>query len=126
MTMSEYTVTMSFSGVRSRILMTAGTDEILRAVLPPPRQVRHTRAALSLLEALALWLDCSPRVVVSAADLDATSLFGLTDDFGTPQRGVYYHVEVVEPKPRRRSTRLAGVGEFRDLRQLSLIPGGRP
>ena len=63
--MSEYTVTMSFSGVRSRILITAGTDEILRAVLPPPRQVRHTQAALSFLEALALWLDRSPRVVVS-------------------------------------------------------------
>ena len=123
--MSEYTVTMSFSGVRSRILVTAGTDEILRAVLPPPRQVRHPRAALSFLKSLALWLDCCPRVVVSAADLDATSLFGLTDDFGTPQGGVYCNVEVVEPKPHRRGKRLAGVGEFRDLRQLSLIPGGR-
>jgi hypothetical protein len=124
--MSEYTVTMSFSGVRSRILITAGTDEILRAVLPPPRQVRHTHAALSFLEGLALWLDSSPRVVVSAAEVDATSLFGLTDDFGAPARGVYYHVEVVEPKPRRRGTRLAGVGEFRDLRQLGLLPGERP
>lgn len=45
MTMSEHTVTMSFSGVRSRILVTAGTDEILRAVVPPPRQVRHTQAS---------------------------------------------------------------------------------
>lgn len=124
--MSEYTVTMSFSGVRSRILITAGTDEILRAVLPPPRQVRHTRCALAFLEALALWLDHSPRVVVSAAEVDATSLFGLTDDFGTPQRGIFCNVEVVERKPRRRGTRLAGVGDFRDLRQLSLIPGGRP
>jgi len=87
--------------------------------------VRHTQAALSFLEALALWLDHSPRVVVSAAEVDATSLFGLTDDFGTPQRGVYYHVEVVEPKPRQRGKRLAGVGEFRDLRQLSLVPGGQ-
>ena len=124
--MSEYTVTMSFSGVRSRILVTAGTDEILRAVLPSPRQVRHTQAALSFLEALALWLDHSPRVVVSAAEVDATSLFGLTDDFGSPGRGVYYQVEVVERKPRRRGKRLAGVGEFRDLRQLNLLSGGRP
>jgi len=124
--MSEYTVTMSFSGVRSRILLMAGTDEILRAVLPPHRQVRHTEAALSFLEALALWLDQSLHVVVSAAEVDATSLFGLTDDFGTPGRGAYYQVEVVEPKPRRRGRRLAGVGEFRDLRQLSLLSGGRP
>jgi hypothetical protein len=126
MAMSDYTVTMSFSDVRSRILVTAGTDEILRAVMPPPRQVRHTQAALSFLEALALWLDRSPRVVVSAAEVDATSLLGLTDDFGTPARGIYYQVEVVEPKPRRRGKRIAGVGEFRDLRQLSLIPGGHP
>jgi hypothetical protein len=124
--MSEYTVTMSFSGVRSRILVTAGTDEILRAVLPAPRQVRHTQAASSFLEALALWLDQRLRVVVSAAEVDATSLFGLTDDFGSPGRGVYYQVEVVERKPRRRGRRLAGVGEFRDLRQLSLLSGGRP
>jgi hypothetical protein len=124
--MNEYTVTMSFSGVRSRILVTAGTDEILRAVLPAPRQVRHTQAASSFLEALALWLDQRLRVVVSAAEVDATSLLGLTDDFGSPGRGVYYQVEVVERKPRRRGKRLAGVGEFRDLRQLSLLSGGRP
>ena len=124
--MSEYTVTMSFSDVRSRILVTAGADEILRAVLPAPRQLRHPRAALALVEALALWLDHSPRVVVSAAEVDATSLFGLTDDFGNPQRGLYFHVEVVEPKPRRRGVRLGGVGEFRDLSQLCLLDGGRP
>jgi len=124
--MNEYTVTMSFSGVRSRILVTAGTDEILRAVLPAPRQVRHTQATLSFLEALALWLDQRLRVVVSAAEVDATSLLGLTDDFGSPGRGVYYQVEVVERKPRRRGKRLAGVGEFRDLRQLNLLSGGRP
>jgi hypothetical protein len=124
--MNEYTVTMSFSGVRSRILVTAGTDEILRAVLPAPRQVRHTQAASSFLEALALWLDQRLRVVVSAAEVDATSLLGLTDDFGSPGRGVYYQVEVVERKPRRRGRRLAGVGEFRDLRQLNLLSGGRP
>lgn len=123
--MSEYTVTMSFSGVRSRILLMAGTDEVLRAVLPPHRQVRHPQAALSFLEALALWLDQRLRVVVSAADVDATSLFGLTDDLGSPGRGVYYEVEVAEPKPRRRGRKLAGVGEFRDLRQLSLLSGGR-
>jgi hypothetical protein len=47
--------------------------------------------------------------------VDATSLFGLTDDFGTPQRGVYYHVEVVEPKPRRRGV----VGQFEYISRAS-------
>ena len=123
--MSEYTVTMSFSPARSRILVTGGADELLRAVLPPPRQVRHDRAALSLLEALALWLDCCPRVVVSADESDATYSFGLTDEIGNPQRSVYYAVEVVQRRARRRGRRIAGVGDFRDLRQLTLVPGGR-
>jgi hypothetical protein len=123
--MSEYTVTMSFSPARSRILVTAGADELMRAVLPPPRQVRHDRAALSLLEALALWLDRSPRVVVSADESDATYSFGLTDEIGNPQRSVYYTVEVVQRPARRRSRRIAGVGDFRDLRQLTLVGGER-
>ena len=77
--MSEYTVTMSFSPARRRILVTAGADELLRAVLSPQRQVRHDRAALALLEALALWLDRCPRVVVSADEADATYSFGLNE-----------------------------------------------
>jgi hypothetical protein len=125
MTMSEYTVTMSFSTARSRILVTAGADELMRAVLPPPRQVRNDRAALSLLEALALWLDRCPRVVVSADEAAATYSFGLTDEIGNPQRSVYYAVEVVERLARHRGRRIAGVGDFRDLRQLSLVRGGR-
>lgn len=123
--MSEYTVTMSFSPARSRILVTAGADELLRAVLPPPRQVRHDRAALALLEALALWLDRSPRVVVSADEADATYSFGLTDEIGNPQRSVYYTVEVVARPARRRGRRIVGVGDFRDLRQLTLVHGER-
>jgi hypothetical protein len=123
--MSQYTVTMSLSGTRTRILVTDGDDELMRAVLPATRQVRHPRAALMLLEGLALWLDRPPRIAVSAADLDGTSFFGLTDDFGNPQQSVYYSVEVVERPVRRRSKGLGGVGDFRDLRQLSLIGGAR-
>jgi hypothetical protein len=79
-----------------------------------------------LLEALALWLDRCPRVVVSADEADATYSFGLTDEIGNPQRSVYYTVEVVaRPARRRRGRRIAGVGDFRDLRQLSLVPGER-
>jgi len=123
--MSEYTVTLSLSSTRSRILVTAGADELMRAVLLPWRQVHHERAAVSFLESLALWLDRPLRVVVSADEADGTSFFGLTDEIGNPQRGVYYTVEVVARPARRRATRISGVGDFRDLRQLSLIDGGR-
>lgn len=125
MMMSQYTVILSLTAARTRILMTSGPDELMRAVLPPLRQVRHDRAALSLLEGLALWLDRAPRVVVSVDDLDATFSCGLTDEVGNPQNSLYYTVEVVERPARRRGKRIAGVGDFRDLRQLSLIDGGR-
>ena len=123
--MSEYTVTLSLSAARSRVLLMAGADELMRAVLPPPSQVRHERAVMSLLQSLAMWLDRAPRVVVSADDGDATFLFGLTDELGNPQRSVYYTVEVAERRVRRRARRVGG-GDFRDLRQLSLVHGGRP
>jgi len=123
--MSEYTVTMSLSPARSRILVTAGVDEMVRTVLPQWRQVRHERAARSFLESLALWLDRPLRVVVSADEADATSFFGLTDDIGNPQRSVYYAVDVIERPVRRRPKRIPGVADFRDLRQLSLIDGER-
>jgi len=48
-----------------------------------------------------------------------------TDEIGNPQRSVYYTVEVVARPARRRAKRISGVGDFRDLRQLSLIDGGR-
>jgi hypothetical protein len=124
--MSEYTVTLSLSAVRSRVLLTVGADELMRAVLPPPSQIRHERAVRSLLESLAMWLDRSPRVVVSADEGDATFLFGLTDELGNPQRSVYYTVEVVERRVRRRGRRVSSAGDFRDLRQLSLVRGDRP
>jgi hypothetical protein len=123
--MTKYTVTLSLSAARSRILVTTGTDEIMRAVLPATDQVQHPRAALRLLEGLALWLDQAPRVVVSADESDATSFFNLTDEFGCAQHGLYHTVEVVERRARpRRGKRITRVGDFRDLRQLSLIGGG--
>ncbi len=123
--MSQYTVTMSFSNTRTRILVTDGADELMRAALPTAKHVRHPRAAQMLLEGLALWLDRPVRVALSADDLDGTSFFGLTDDFGCPQPSVYYSVEIVERPVRRRPRKVGGVGDFRDLRQLSLLGGER-
>jgi hypothetical protein len=123
--MSEYKVILSLSAARSRVLLMAGADELMRAVLPPPSQIRHWQAVMSLLQGLAMWLDRAPHVVVSADEGDATFLCGLTDELGNPQRSVYYTVEVVARRVRRRGRRV-GVGDFRDLRQLSLVHGGRP
>jgi hypothetical protein len=121
---TQYTVTMSMSAVGTKILLSDGTDELMRAILPPARRVLHNRAAHLMLESLALWLDRTPRVVVSADDSEATFYFGLTDQLGNPQRGLFYTVEVVEKRVRPRGRRIAGIGSFRDVRQLSLLDGG--
>lgn len=101
----------------TRLLMTDWEGEMLRAALP--RAPRHPRAAPTLLEGLALWLGCPLSVVLCAADMDASSVPGLSDDFGIGTRTVHYEVEVVDPARRPR-----GLGPFRDLHQL-LLRGAR-
>ncbi len=53
----NYTVVLIPSAMRTRVLLSHGADELMRALLPPPSQVRHGRAGITFLEAMALWLD---------------------------------------------------------------------
>jgi hypothetical protein len=97
---------------RTRILLSRGDYELLRAVLPPPTTA-HPKAAETLLEGLSLWLQ-QPLDVALAADAGGySSALGLCDGFGFGRRTVHYAVEVVEPGRRR------GLGSFRDLRQMA-------
>jgi len=98
----------------TRLYLTVGGDEILRAVLPPPG-VCHPRSAPILCEGLALWLQRPLSVVLCAADGDDSCALGLSDGLGFGYQTVHYEVEVVDPTRRRR-----GMGSFRDLRQLDL------
>jgi len=98
----------------TRLLVTHGEDEVLRAALPSPTGL-HPRAAPTLLEAISLWYQRPVSAVVYATDLDLSSGLGLCDGFGFGSRTVHYEVEVVDPARRRR-----GMGTFRDLRQLDL------
>jgi len=129
--MTEYTVTMSFSACSAvRILVTAGDGrDSLRAVLPPPRQVRHPRAALVVfLEIPGLVAGLlSARCLVSAAEPGryTRSCSVSPTSFGHTQRGVYYNVEVVEPSSAGAARDSRGVGEFRELAPAQFHPGGR-
>lgn len=106
------------SSLKTRLLVTFGDEEKLRAVLPPPVGI-HPRAAATVLEGLSLWLG-HPLSVVLCADAGGTSSeLGLCDGFGFGGRTMHYAVEVIDPKRRPR-----GLGAFRDLRQLEL-KGGR-
>jgi hypothetical protein len=98
----------------TRLLLTRGEDEILKAVLPSPT-VAHDRAAPTLCEGLSLWLQQPLSIVLVADEQGVSSALRLCDGFGFGVTTVHYEVEVVDPARRRR-----GLGSFRDLRQLDL------
>lgn len=126
--MEPYKLVLAPTSRWTRVLLTQGPDELLRAILPPPSQVRHERAAPLLLESLAVWLDTALPVVLSVADRDAPFCLGLTDEMGLGRRSLYYQVDVstsTREVRRRRGTRIRGVGDFGDLRQLRLVPDER-
>ncbi len=98
----------------TRLLMSWGEDEVLKAVLPPAPQA-HPRAAQTLCESMSLWFQ-RPLCVVLCADAEGTSsALGLSDGLGYGATTVHYEVEIVDPARRRRA-----LGSFRDLRQLDL------
>jgi hypothetical protein len=125
--MDSYRLLLSPSSKWTKVLLTHGPDELLKAQLPPPSQVRHERAATTLIEALSLWLDTTLPVVLCVDARDAGFCLGLTDELGLGIRSVFYRVEVTEPEGvrRRRGIRIPGVGDFRDMRQLRLWCAGR-
>jgi len=121
--MDPFKVVVSPSVKWTRLLVSHGPDEVVKAILPPPSLVRHERAAATLLEGLSLWLDTTLPVVLSVDDQQAGSCLGLSDPLGMGIHSVFYRVVVAERGGRRRrGTRIHGVGAFADLRQLRLVP----
>ncbi len=121
--MEPCTVVIGPSSRSTRVLLTRGPDELLRANLPPPTQVRHERSMPVFLEGLALLLDSAIRVVLSVDELQAALCLGLTDEMGLGRSSLFYRVEVItRPVRRRRGRRIRGIANFADLRPLRLLP----
>jgi hypothetical protein len=120
MTLPKTTVRIVPTEKTTRVLVTMGKDEVLKARLPAPPQV-HRLAARTLLESVALFYQDRIRVVLSA-DSEAISFgLGLTDGLGFGIDTFHYEVEVLpDAAQRRRATRLLGLGDFRDVRRLEL------
>jgi hypothetical protein len=120
-----YTVVMIPSAARTRVLVTEGPDELLRAVLPSPSQLQYERATIGFLESLALWLNAKLHVVLSVDAKEAGCCLGLTDELGVGVRSLFFEVEVRDRRARRRrGQRIRGIGDFTDARQLRLDPDG--
>jgi len=120
--MSAYTLLISVSQAQTRLLLTLGPDELLRAVLPHPSQVGHDFAAPTLLRGIATWLDRPLRVVLSVEPSQICSCLGLTDALGIGLASVFYTVDAVECGGRRRSGRRLRLRQHTgDFRQLHLL-----
>ena len=117
---NRLTLTMDPRAGETRLLMMEGRDERMRAVLGPASRA-HPRAAETLLEGLALWHQQALSVVLCASVGDDTSALRLEDALGFGVRNVHFDVEVALREPRHRWRRLAGLGNFADLRQLCLL-----
>lgn len=122
--LDKITVTLAPEKQRVRILARTGTQDVLKAVLGPA-QSTHPRAAATLLEGLALWHQQALSVVLVAADPSDSSALYLCDGLGLGQRSVHYEVGIATLGGRGRRHTLAGLGDFRDLRQLSLWEADR-
>ena len=118
MTRESLVVTMDPNPRATRILVMDGRDELLRAVLGPMEQT-HPRAAVTLLEGLALWHQRALAIAVCVDDRENSSALHLYDGLGEGVRNLHFEVSVVS-RDRRGGRRLSCLGRFGDLRQLSL------
>ena len=116
-------VRLSAEPTRTRLLMTQGSRDIGKVVLPRAPSA-HPRAAATLLEGLSLFLGERLSVVLCVDERSTSSCeLGLLDGLGFGERSVFYEVGIAarESRAGRRAAgalRLAG-SDFRDLRQLT-------
>jgi hypothetical protein len=124
--MNPLTITIMPERERTRILMVCGQTEVMKAVLGPTA-TSHPRAAATLLEGLSLWHQTPLSVVLSVDAEPSSSGLSLCDALGFGHKTLHYEVAVAlrERHPRRRMSRLPGLGDFRELRQLCLEGVGR-
>jgi len=117
--MERIRVTMQPLPRETRLLVMAGSHEVMRAILGPAT-ASHPRAAATLLEGLSLWHQQAVSVVLCVDDEASSSATLMLDDLGFGKRTVHYDVEVALRAPPRRARRFRGFGNFGDLRQLCL------
>jgi hypothetical protein len=122
--MEKIMVTIAPERDRTRVLVMSGLDEMMRAVLGPASQ-SHPRAAATLLEGLALWHQRALTVVLYVEGTSSSSGLELCDGLGFGYPSVHYEVGVAVREHRRRGARLGGLGDFRELRELSRAEGMR-
>src|ERR1700693_5223877 len=105
-------VTLVPSETRTRLLLTRGQDELLRAELPPFSEVKNEQAVTKLLEGLSLWMDQQLCVALYAAEQERSFRLGLLDELYAGTRSVFYAVEPLDTGAPRRPKRIGRTGDF--------------
>jgi hypothetical protein len=117
--MDELVMTISASERETRILLTQGPDEVMKARLRAVATPSHRFAGPMLCEAMALWHDQRVRAVVSAESEEILFALGLCDGLGVARATLHYVVEpLFRDDPPRRGQRLPGLGNFRGEHRL--------
>jgi hypothetical protein len=119
--MTLWPTTLRIADEELKLLVTSPQgDDLIKARLP--RQPRHPRALLTLLEGVALWSG-EPIYAVISAGIHRDAWLGseawADDLWPTESPLVHFDFAIPPPRPRRL---LRGVGDFRDVRrQLRLV-----
>lgn len=114
---TDLTLVIDPSSTRTRVLLTEGSEEVLKARLGPASQT-HRWAAPMLLEAIALWYQRPVRAVLCAGADRSSFGLDLWEGLGVGQRTALYEVELMDLRERRRAGLAARrLGDFRDLRR---------
>lgn len=119
--MARWPTTAVISGSELKLLVTSGTGEdLIKARLP--RRPPHPRALVTMLEGVALWSGEPLGVVISATDpLDSEFGSDAWHDAVWPVESALVRLDY-EAGYSRRSQRIQGVGDFREVRrQLRLF-----
>jgi hypothetical protein len=117
--MDELVMTIAASERETRVLLTQGPDEVMKARLRAVATPAHRFAGPMLCEAMALWHGQRVRAVVSAESEAILFALGLCDGLGVARATLHYVVQpLVAEDPPRRGQRLPGLGDFRGERRL--------
>jgi hypothetical protein len=122
--MESTLVRLSAENTRTRVLITQGTRDVGKVILPPSAEA-HPRAAATLLEGLSLFLNERLAVVLCVDEESASyDSLGLLGPLGYGEPSVFYQVGVAaktRARERRQAARAVSLstGDFRDLRQLT-------
>jgi hypothetical protein len=114
---TDLTMVIDPTPTATRLLLTQGSQEVLKARLGPASRT-HRWAAPMLLEALAHWYQRPVRAVLCAGANRTSSDLDLWEGLGFGACTALYEVEVLDLRePRRARLSAPRLGDFRDLRR---------